>query len=82
MNETEKKAKKISDKIDLLEDSILFSDVKIDEAISSLEEMEEIGNTDKESIRLLVREVKTHYRRICLDRKELEKIERELGLSS
>ena len=80
MNEIDKKAKTISDKIDLINDSILFSDAKIEEAISALEEMEKNGTANEENTDPLIGEVKTHYSRIRLDRKELEKIERELGL--
>lgn len=78
MKDIEKRAKEISDKIDIINDSIIFSDSKIEAAISKLEELES-GDSSEEEKNPYINEVKTYYVRIKLDKKELEKIEAELG---
>lgn len=79
MKDMEKRAKEISDKIDIVNDSIIFSDSKIERAIESLEELEFLGKASKEDRDFYLNEIKTHYIRIKLDKEELKNIEKELS---
>tara|TARA_B100000131_G_C18034739_1_gene579944 strand:- start:177 stop:422 length:246 start_codon:yes stop_codon:yes gene_type:complete len=79
MNNMSEEAKIISDKIDLLNDSIIFSDKKIEAAISSLDSLDSKGMLTDRKRKLLVGEVETHYKRIKNDKEALREIEKNLG---
>jgi hypothetical protein len=78
MKDMEKKAQEIGDRIDIINESIIFSDSKIEHAISKLEELEETEGSSEEEKEKWLNEVKLHYSRIKMDKRELLKIEAEL----
>ena len=69
----------ISDKIDLLNDSIIFSDQKIEAAIKALDSLDSKGLLTDSKRQVLVGEVETHYMRIKNDKSALREIEKYLG---